>query len=218
MKRISILLAILLSGITTSALAQPVVGKVLPVKVDLGIKVGANFANMGGEEWESGYKPGFVGGIFGGVSGKRFGGTAEVLFSQVKYTGSGLKFYKRNGTAAASNYNNAADSAKKGDFAVSYVNIPVLLNVKLAGPLWFQVGPQYSGIININDKSNLLKDTKGLFKSGDVAAVLGLQLNLPAGIRAGARYIIGLSDMNSSSVANQWKTRTIQLSVGYSFL
>lgn len=216
MRRIQLLVAIILLPVLS--FAQGPASKVLPVKIDLGIKVGANFANLDGKQWESGYKPGFVGGIFGGVSGKRFGVTAELLFSQVKYTGNGLDFYYRNGTAAASGYNNPADSSKKGDFAVSYLNIPILLNIKIAGPLWFQVGPQYSGVLSINDKSNLLKDTKGLLKSGDIAGVLGLQLNLPMGLRASARYIVGLGDMNASSVSDSWKTRTIQLGVGYSFL
>ncbi len=216
MRRISlVLLTIIFTGI--AAIAQPS-SKVLPVKIDLGIKIGANFQNLGGEQWEQGYKPGFVGGIFGGVSGKRFGVSAEALFSQVRYTGNGVKFFRRNGNAGNSNYNNLADSTKKGDFAVTYINIPILLNVKVVGPLWFQVGPQYSGVLAVSDKDQLLKDTKDLFKSGDLAAVLGLQLNLPIHLRVSARYIIGLSDMNASSISDEWKTRTIQLGVGYSFL
>jgi hypothetical protein len=212
MKRITLLLLVALLPVLSNA--QGPVSKVLPVKIDLGLKVGANFANLDGKQWESGYKPGFVGGLFAGVSRNRFGGSIEALFSSVKYTGSGIEFYK----AKSASYNTPADSMKKGDFAVSYLNIPILLNVKLFGPIWFQVGPQYSGVLGINDKSNLLKDTKGLLKSGDISGILGLQLNLPAGLRASARYIIGLADMNASSVSDSWKTRTIQIGLGYSFL
>ena len=209
-----IVLVLMIALLPLLGFAQGPVAKVLPVKIDLGIKAGANFANLNGKQWESGYKPGFVGGIFAGISRNRFGVTGEVLFSSVKYTGNGIDLYK----AETGNYKNPADSAKKGDFVVSYLNIPILLNVKIFGPLWFQIGPQYSGVMSINDKSNLLKDTKGLLKSGDISGVLGLQINLPMGLRISGRYIIGLADMNASSVSDSWKTRTIQLGIGYSFL
>ncbi|OSZ79449.1 hypothetical protein CAP35_14710 [Chitinophagaceae bacterium IBVUCB1] len=214
MKRIKLLAAILC--LSMQGFAQPgagVVDKVLPIKVDLGIKAGANFANLNGKEWESGYKPGIVGGIFGGISRKKVGATAEVLVSSVRYTGSGVNFYNANKLI----FNNMADSAKKGDFAVTYVHIPVLFNYKIGGPLWLQAGPMYSGVIGINDKDNLLKSTTGLLKSGDVSGVLGLQLNFSK-LRANARYIIGLTDMSASSIGNSWRTRTVQLTLGYSFL
>jgi hypothetical protein len=214
MKRIGLLIIAIALVMPMVLWAQNPVTKVLPTKVDLGIKVGANFATLDGDVWKNGYKPGIVAGLFGGVSWKRFGVTGEALFSSVKYTGKGVEFYK--GREAL--FNSAADSAKEGNFAVSYLNIPILLNIKIAGPVWFQVGPQYSGVLNINDKDNLVKDTKSIFKSGDVSGVLGLQANLPMGLRAGARYIIGLSDMNASSISSSWKTRTIQLHLGYSFL
>ncbi len=214
MKRIKLLAAIMC--LPMLSMAQPgagVVDKVLPVKIDLGIKVGANFANLDGKEWESGYKPGIVGGIFGGISRKKVGATAEVLVSSVRYTGKGVDFYNANKLI----YNNSSDSAKKGDFAVTYVHIPILFNYKIGGPLWLQAGPMYSGVLSVNDKDNLLKSTAGLLKSGDVSGVLGLQLNFSK-LRANARYIIGLSDMSASSIGNSWKTRTVQLTLGYSFL
>ena len=196
--------------------SQPIVKNVLPVKFDLGIKVAANFANMHGEEWESGYKPGIAGGIFGGVRFKRFGVSADVLFSQMKYVGNGVNFYnavKGNGTV----FNASADSATHGEFVVTYLSIPVLLNVKLAGPLWFQVGPQFSNVIGIKDKDQLLRDAKNIFKSNDVAGVIGLQLNL-ASLRVGARYVIGFSDLSNESLSSSWKQRTIQLQLGWAIL
>lgn len=197
------------------AQAQPIVKNVLPVKFDLGIKVAANFANMHGEEWESGYKPGIAGGIFGGVRFKRFGVSADVLFSQVKYVGNGVSFY--NAVNGKNLFKASADSATHGEFVVTYLSIPVLLNVKLAGPLWFQVGPQFSNIIGIKDKDQLLKDAKDVFKSGDVGGVIGLQLNL-ASLRVGARYVIGFSDLSNESLSSSWKQRTIQLQLGWAIL
>lgn len=216
MNRKTLLLAISILCFPILLWSQPG-KKLMPVKIDLGAKLGLNLTGIAADEWESGLKPGVAAGIFGGVSGKRFGGQAEVLFSRVKYTGNGVDFYKRYGSPISSNYNNAADSAKHGDFAVSYITVPVLLNVKIAGPIWFQAGPQFSSMIGINDKENLLKDTKGLFNSGEIAGVLGLQLKL-AKLRVGGRYIVGLSDMSPSTVTNAWKQRSLQLYLGVSFL
>lgn len=217
MNRKALLSAIFILCLPALLRAQPSVKKLMPVKIDLGVKVGVNLTSIAADEWESGMKPGFAAGLFGGVSAKRFGGQAEVLFSRVKYTGNGVDFYKRYGSSISSYYNNAADSAKHGDFAVSYLTVPILLNVKIGGPLWFQVGPQFSSLIGVNDKESLLKDTKGLFNSGEMAGVLGLQVKF-AKLRLGGRYIIGLSDLSPSTVTNAWKQRTLQLYLGVSFL
>ena len=71
--------------------------------------------------------------------------------------------------------------------------------------------------MSVKDNQNLLKDTKTLFKSGDLSGVIGLQLNL-AKFRASARYIIGLSDLSYNTATDTWKTRTVQIALGYSFL
>ncbi len=215
MRKLTLLFIAIIMSAPFLATAQPVAGAVLPIKLDLGLKVAANFANMGGAEWEPGYKPGIAGGAFFGVSRNRFGGSVEVLFSQVKYTGSGLDFYR---TAKANdNFATGKDSTTKGEFAVSYLSIPILLNVKIVGPVWFQVGPQFNNIVGISDKDALVKDTKDLFKNGELAGVLGLQVNLGA-LRLSGRYIIGLSDVSVSTAADSWKQKNVQLGLGWSFL
>lgn len=195
--------------------AQPVVGSVLPIKFDLGLKLAANFSSISGDEWEKSTTAGFAGGAFFGVSRNRFGGQIEALFSRAKYTGSGISFYQA--VKADGNYNNIADSATKGDFIVTSLSIPVLFNYKIAGPLWLQIGPQFNSILSIDDKDKLVKDSKDLFKSGDLSGVAGLQLNLAA-LRISARYVVGLSDVSLSSASSSWKQRSIQLSLGWSFL
>lgn len=183
--------------------------------IELGIKLGANLAKMNGDTWEDGYKAGFLGGLFGGISGERFGVRLEGLFSQTTYTSSGQTFYD----AYKGLYNQSKDSLKKGAFRVNYLNIPVLLKVKLVSGLSVLVGPQFSGIVSIQDRDDLLKDAKGLFKGGDVSGVVGLEFNFSS-IHVGARYILGFSDLqaNKAAIADTWQQRTIQLHIGYSFL
>lgn len=212
MKRTSLLITILLALMPLLSIAQPG-----PAKVDLGIKVGANFAKLDGDTWKNGYKAGFLGGIYGGVKVKKIGGQVEVLFNQQRYTTNGVKFYNSFSNPQAV-FKNPADSSKEATFSASYVSIPILFQLKVLGNAWLQVGPQYNGLLSLKDNDEILKDATGLLKTGDMSGVVGVSLSLPVGLNAGARYIFGFSDVNNSSVGETWKNRTIQLHIGYSFL
>ncbi len=215
MKRI--LTTLLFAGLLLPQLSSAQLGN---IGVDAGLKLGANFSNINGKYWENGYKANFLGGAFVSVNGPRIGVQVEAIFSQSSYaTGNGFHdIYKDF-------YNNIADSAKKGNFRVNYLSIPVLLNLKLFSKVIIQVGPQYSGVVSINDKDALLKDAKGLFKSGSVDGVIGLWVNLPANLNVGARYVIGFSNLNdedgnttvqsSQRIDDSWKQRTLQVHLGY---
>lgn len=196
------------------------VNAVSPVKVQLGIKAGANFQTLKGDLWGDQNKTGYFGGIFGGATFKKFGVTGEVLLSQTSFTTTGTKLHAAKQTAAAGNYTVIDSSAKEGAFAITTLSVPVLFNVKVLKFAWLQIGPQYSAVIGVKDKDGLVSDAKEMFKSGDVSGVLGLQVNLPLNLNVGARYIMGFSDVNSAdnSVSQTWKNRTFQLHLGYSFL
>lgn len=213
MKHIKLLLVSLLFPVFTNA--QIGLSSVSPIDVDLGIKVGANFARLDGSTWNNGYKAGFLGGVYGSIHTKKLGVQVEGLFSQANYTTTGTEFYKVY-KGLPNFFRNAADSAKQGDISVSYFSIPVLFTFKLFSNAWVQLGPQYSGIVSVSDKDDLLNDARGLFKGGDFSGVLGVWINLPVGLNAGARYIIGFNDQrNNTALSEAWKNRTIQLHIGY---
>lgn len=193
--------------------------------IGLGVKAGANFSQINGKYWENGYKANFLGGVFLAVNGKRLGGQIEGIFSQSTYN-TGQGFYD----IYHDFYNNVKDSAKQGSMQVNYLSIPVLLNIRLFSRAIIQLGPQYSGVVSVNDKDELLKDAKDLFKSGSLDGVVGLWIDLPARFNIGARYIFGLSNINKvdeTTVSNgttgqqiddSWKQRTLQVHIGYSIM
>ena len=209
-------LAIISLCFPAMAFAQAGVGtvaKALPVDIDLGIKLGANFSKLEGSIFDDQYRTGFLAGAFGGVKFRRFGVTAELLYSRTKLT------YRPN-SLPGTFFKDSANVGKENSFAISTLSIPLLLNVKIVGPVWFQVGPQYNNLISIGDDNGFLKDVESVFKNGGISGVVGLQANVTK-INVGARYIFGFSDMNntaSPSVSDQWKNRTIQLHNGYSVL
>lgn len=215
MKSIRGLLAIAILFCSGSAFAQA--GS--PVKIDLGIKVGANFTSLKGDGWDNGLKTGFLGGVYGGVGTKKVMGMIEVLFSQTKFTTTGKEFFEAGVNASGVNpyYKNQADSNKIGTIGVSTLQVPILFTAKIAGPMWIVAGPQYTGIIGLNDEDDIFTDVKNVIKTGDVGGVIGVNLKISK-LNIGGRYVFGFSDLSASSFTESWRQKMIQLSIGYSFL
>jgi Outer membrane protein beta-barrel domain len=192
---------------TQSAIAQPVVGavtKAIP-KVDLGIKAGGNFEQLSGSPgdgytWQHAYKPGIVAGVFGGLRKNNIGGQIEVLFNTAQYPLNSI-------------------SAGSSTFKTTKIDVPVLFQYKIIPFIWLQVGPQYSSYISVTN-SSFNGDVKKVFSSSDVAGVLGLEAKLPVKLNVGARYLLGLSNVNHNyqGLSGAWNTRTIQVYVGFRFI
>jgi hypothetical protein len=73
----------------------------------------------------------------------------------------------------------------------------------------------------LSAKDNNSKEVKNYFKSSDIAAVGGVDVRLPFRLSAGARYVMGLTDVNNNTVpgfSDAWKNRSIQVYLGYRFL
>jgi hypothetical protein len=211
MKKQLLLMGIIALLLPTLASAQ------LPPKpnIDLGLKVGANFAQLRGDSWDNSYKANFLAGVFTGLRFKKFGVQVEGFFSQTKYTTLGKDFYKDYPSVK---FKQPVDSTKSGNFSVGYINIPILLQYKVLPMLWVQAGPQYSGIVSVNDADELVQDSKALFKNGDFCGVVGIEAKLPVKLVIGARYVFGLSSINNTSTSGAWQQNTIQLHLGFSFL
>ncbi len=184
----------------------------------LGIKAGANFNRVDGKYWEDNFKANYLAGLYTSLNWTKVGVQVEGNFVQSTFT-TGSNFYDLyNGF-----YKNVGDSLKSGSrFKINTITVPVLLNLKLFSKATIQLGPQFSGIVQVDDKDQLLNDAKSLFKSGAVSGVIGLWINLPANLNVGARYIIGFSNLNEknnlSAVDDAWKQRSVQVHLGYTFI
>jgi hypothetical protein len=165
----------------------------------IGPKLGANFGKIEGQSFKDGYNFGYVAGAFVNIGfNKNWGIQPELLFSQTNTTvdsGFGLE--------------------KPKDLHLNYMNIPVLLNINASKLLTLQLGPQFS--ILMNKDVSLVDNGEAAFKGGDLAAVLGAQLNFGA-LNVYGRYNIGLSDISDISNEDKWKSQTIQLGLGFRIL
>ena len=169
----------------------------------IGGKFGANIAGLSGLQFEQGYTFGYHAGGFAEIMiTKKLGIQPEVLWSQNTFT-------------PASSFNALRpDLASLTSIKLNYINFPVLLNIKPAKVITFQVGPQF-GILR--DKNLTFQgNAASAFKSGDLSILGGVQLKLWR-FRVYGRYAIGLTDLNdiqNVATAEKWKSKTLQVGAG----
>jgi hypothetical protein len=186
-KLILVLGSILWAAAASAALAQsaPSTGGdgVPPIK--LGVEAGIDLANLNGQNVNDviASRLGFVGGGFVNIGlFPTLGLQPEILYAQ--------KGGKYNGNP----------------YQADYLEIPILLDVTLVGPVGILLGPSFdenvasSGINNIN--------------SADVGLIGGARVNLDRLFLTG-RYEVGLTDVSSTQ---KFQNGTFTFLVGLSFI
>jgi hypothetical protein len=169
--------------------------------IHFGIKGGANLFKVNGQAYSDEFKFGYNVGAFSEINfTPNFGLQPELLFNQTNY---------RTGTQFSQVYSGGIDNFKG---KLNYLTIPVLLSLRPIPLLSILVGPQF-GIL-LNKDEHLTYQAKQTFKGGDFSLVAGAQLNL-ASIKVGARYVIGLNNINDVDDQNSWKNQGWQLYAGF---
>jgi len=192
MKRNAVVLSVLLVIASLGTRAQG---------FHLGIKAGANLFKVDGESFSQTYKFGYNVGAFSQINfTSSWGIQPEVMFNQTNY---------RTGTQFSSIYPNGVGDVKG---KLNYLTIPVLLNFRPIPLLSILAGPQF-GIL-LNQDQHLVNNAKDAFKKGDFSLVGGAQLNL-ASVMVGARYVIGLNNINDVTDDHSWKNQGWQLYAGF---
>jgi len=167
----------------------------------LGVKGGVNMSQLqGGESFSNGFKLGLSGGAFAELNfNKHIGLQPELLFNQTN-------------TRTATNFDQIYQLSgySSRDVYMNYLSIPILLSIRPIPLISILVGPQFG--IKLSD--NIGTSSVNAFKSGDFSVVGGAQLNL-GGFKAGARYIVGLNNLNDINDNYKWQAQTIQLYVGF---
>lgn len=173
----------------------------------VGAKLGANLGKIDGASFKQQYKLGYLFGAYVDLGlGKNWGIEPELIFNQTTAKiDSGYKAV----------YQNAPSSVfgKKAHF--NYLSVPILLNLNAGKLLTLQLGPQFSILMNKDDK--LSTNVGNAVKSGDLAAVLGARINLGT-LNVYGRYNIGLNNINDIGDQQKWKNQAIQLGIGLKIL
>ena len=157
--------------------------------IGVGIKGGANFANQEVEDIDIETVTDYHLGAYLNLNlSDKFGITPEVL-----YTAYGSKW----------------DDAKV-DF--DYIAIPVMLRFKPIDFLSLEAGPQFSFLTKaeVEDVGDVMDE----LKKNDFGLAFGAGVHLPLGFNAGARYVLGFTDISDVS-SESIKNRTFQIYVGW---
>jgi hypothetical protein len=172
----------------------------------IGIKGGANLVKLDGKGWSDGMKYGFHAGGFVQLKLKgRLQLQGEVLFSQMQ-------------ADTAKELSDVFDfirfSESRSTIKLNYLDIPIMLNIGIdqINAIKLQVGVQYGLLLNQNE--TVLVNGKNAFKSGNFSALAGFFWQLGP-INLGARYLIGLDNINNVTNQSKWKTQTGQISIGF---
>jgi len=171
----------------------------------LGVKAGANMFKVNGQSFDQSFQYGYnVGGFAELNFTNHWGIQPEVMWNQTNY---------RTGDHFDAIFPGGPNDLKG---KLNYLSIPILLSFRPIKFISLQAGPQF-GILMSGDQ-NLVENGRNAFKKGDFSLVCGAQLNL-GGLKLGARYVIGLADINDVSngtVTNPetWKNQGFQLYAG----
>ena len=168
-----------------------------------GVKGGANLLKIDNVSFTDQFKFGYSFGAFAELNvSKKLGIQPELLWSQ-------------NTFQTASNFSAVGNLTPSAVTHLNYLQVPVLLHIKSTKLLTFQAGPQFGILMNAAKSTG--ENVKDAFKGGDLSLLGGAQLNL-GGLKAGARYVIGLNDINDATSQSSWKSQGIQLYVALTIL
>ncbi|HEY6900613.1 MAG TPA: porin family protein [Puia sp.] len=192
MKRNAVVLSVLLVITALSTQAQG---------VHAGIKAGANLFKVDGQSFSNEFKFGYNAGAFAEIYfDKHWGIQPELMFNQTNY---------RTGTEFSSIYPHGVNDVKG---KLNYLSMPLLLSYRPVKALSLLAGPQF-GIL-INQDEHLIDNGKDAFKKGEFSLVAGAQVNI-VNFMAGARYVIGLNDINDVTSNTKWRNQGWQLYAGF---
>lgn len=173
-----------------------------------GAKAGVNINKITGHSYKEGFNFNFQAGAFLQFNiTKRFGLQPEVNFVQ-----SSSEFSNDPNDIYYDLFQGGSQKKSK----LNYLEVPLLLNVNVGQSkrVKLQIGPAYGGLLKQTVDS--LKNNGNLYKNGEWAAIGGLWIQLPF-INLGARYKLGLTDLNAIDNKQSWKSQSIQVFAGITF-
>ena len=199
MKKKSLALLAMALALTTFSFAQK-----KTTGFHFGVKAGANIFKVDGASFKDEFKFGYNVGAFAEIPlGLKWALQPELMWNQTNY---------RTGN----NFDDLYPGGKSDvEGKLNYISLPILLTYKPVKILSLQAGPQF-GVLASQDK-DLLGETKEAFKSGDFSLLGGAQVNLGS-LRVGARYVVGLSNINDIDDKEKWKNQGFQVYVGFAIL
>lgn len=222
MKKLFTLL--LLFSVTAASYAQ------LPVK--FGIRLGGNFATIGGEanqqlnsllEWSNGML------TTSGRTGFHAGGFMQVPLTEYLVLEPGLSYSSKGYTLKGALDLKVLDMlgiAARAELQSHYVDMPIVLKATMENGIQLYAGPQLSYLVQADLRAragvlgvNLLNQKWNVtdqFNRLDAAVTAGIGYQFESGMNINAGYDFGLSRIDAGKSVNA-RNQVIKVSLGYRF-
>jgi hypothetical protein len=179
--------------------------------ITFGVKVGPNFTTLGGEG-SSGDETKFR-------IGYHVGGYASFTISESLSFESGIQFASKGAKAIEEPYSSLSSSVVRNN----YIDLPLLLKFRSGKTFYLLAGAQPSFMISsavvLGDGKNKVaingSDIRDLWKGFDFAGVIGLGVEVGAGMYIQTTYEHGFA--NVSEISESVYNRGFKLTVGKSF-
>ncbi|MGV3598261.1 MAG: porin family protein [Bacteroidota bacterium] len=214
MKKSLIIICALLFSFSNTLLAQGENDDNIDMceKLTFGIKAGINYSNVWdeqGQDFEADPRVGFAGGVFLGIPiGKYLGIQPELLLSQ--------KGFQGGGTLLGNPYSFSKTT--------TYIDVPIMLQIKPIEYLSIVFGPQYSYLINEKNKytfgansteqerefenDNVRKNVLGFVVGGDI--------NVSHIVLSGRMaWDFQTNNGDGSSSTPRYKNQWLQITIGF---
>jgi hypothetical protein len=171
--------------------------------ISFGVKGGVNFASINGGDVDSpDMRTSFH------VGGLAEFPLADIFSLQVEALYSGKGF----------SYEFEGSDGDDAEFQLDYIDVPVLAKIYATKGLSFEVGPQFSFLVNEEIDYNPNSDSGDIpvddAESFDFGVAGGLTFQTEMGIFATGRYVYGLSDIYKDVDAHN---SVFQVGIGYKF-
>lgn len=165
--------------------------------IKFGVKAGVNFATLTGDTEGIKSRTSFhVGALVEIPISEKFSVQPELM-----YSGQGAK-----------------DESSDDEIKLDYLNIPIMAKLYVAEGFSIEVGPQVGFLLSAKEEfDGQSDDIKDFVKGTDFGVNFGLGYKMETGLNFGARYNLGLSNINDFGGDDSVKNGVFQISIGYMF-
>jgi hypothetical protein len=173
-----------------------------------GVKGGVNVNKITGQSYKSGFNYNYQLGAFAQFNfSERFGLQPEVNLVQ-----SSSEF----SNDITEIYDDLFRGGSQKHAKLNYLEVPLLLNINVGESkhVKLQFGPAFGAVLKQTVDS--LKEGGNIYKNSDWGAIGGLWIQLPV-VNFGARYKLGLTNINGIDDRQVWKNQAVQVFVGITF-
>lgn len=171
--------------------------KVHAQDIEFGAKLAINYANLYGD---------YDGDDSGVTSLINFGVMAEIPINK-KFSFQPEIMYSMQGFSTGNGNDDLVN--------LNYLNVPLMGKYYVTKGFSIEAGPQIGFLLSAKNDGN---DVKNNFKTLDFGVNFGLGYKLKNGLNFGARYNLGIANINDiSGSSNTFRNGVIQASIGYFF-